>query len=456
MNLLTRLLRRSDPPAVQENRGKFGLTSTVRSRSPRSRPIWHGTLAQNPAILYPDDNLLSLMEEFRRTMPLFDRGINVLSELVGCPEIEGSAAVVKDLTHWMREVPVNQHQQGLDQWIRGHLDGMLIYGKGVGEVVPERGLGDVQALVNIDPRSVLFQMTADPLVLLPKQRQRHTHELLSLPRDLTVISVHGAHTDRPHGVSLFRSCPFIGRALRTVENSTVQNWQRLGSPPFHINAQLGDEVQDPQGTLAGEVLQDLKTAWDSVMGAGRDVDVAQVADYFTAGEVTVSVMGADGQVLEMAAPYRVFAEQVIAAIGLPPWMFGFHWSTAERLAAQQLEMAITRINGLRRAVEPQIRRVLELRQAFSGSRGDWELCWPKVSLADLESAAKAAMMDEQAQRQKVERIRILWELGYIDQQTASTLTDPTLGPVVRKMATPPMIDTAQAPGLPPGDSGEEA
>lgn len=449
-------LKRDAPPATANLRGKFGLSSFVRSARPRGKPGWHGQILPSDGILYPDDNLLSLVEEVRRTIPLFDRGVSLLSELVGEPEIVATPGVKKDLTDWMRHVQVNQHQQGFGQWLRGHLDGMLLYGKGVGEMVPRRSRLDMFALTNLDPRSVVFKVTGDPLVLLPKQRQRHTFELLDLNPDALAITLHGAHSDRPHGTSVYRSCGFVARALRTIENATTQNWQRLGSPPFHINAELDDEMQDPNGVLAGEVLSDLKTAWDAVMGSAREVDTAQVVDYFTAGKVTCSVMGADGHVLEITEPYRVFAEQVVTVISLPAWMFGFHWSTAERLAGQQLEMAITRINGLRQLVEPQIRRVIDTRQRLAGRTDRWELCWPKLSLHDLESAAKAAMMNEQALRQKAERLRLLWELGYIDQQRASTMTDPELGAVVRPMTVPPATDKAEAPGLPPGPAGVDA
>jgi hypothetical protein len=382
---------------------------------------------------------MSLMEEFRRTTPLIDVGTGLRASLVGCPVAEGDKGVADELNRWMEKVPVNQQQVGLGQWLKGHADGMLTYGKGVSELVPNAGRTELVALVNIDPRSVVFKITDNPLVLLPRQRQRQSLQLLELDAAKIVFSHNGAHVDRPHGVSIYRSCPFVLRALRTIENATAQAWERMGCPPFHINVALDPEMADPQGTLASEILSDLKDAWDSVMGTARELSTGQVADYFTAGDVKAGILGAEGTPLSLTEPFRAFNEQVIAATRLPSWMFGFHWASTERLAGQQAEMAMAALEDDRRCLMPAIERIIDTRQRLAGRKGRYQLKWPPINLHDMLQHAQAEMTGELALRQRVERIRLLWAMGYIDQRKASELTDATLGPIARPLTEPPPI-----------------
>jgi hypothetical protein len=413
-------------------------------RPPSGLPIWQRQpLVQG--ILYPDDNLLTFLEELRRTTPLVDRAQAALVQLCGKIEIEGSKTAARELTEWMERVPVNQLQNGFQSWLEGHLDSMLQYGKAVGEIVPARGQKDIYALTNLDPRSVLFKVTPDPLALDPYQRQGTVTEFRRLNRNTILVSLNGGHVDRPHGVSIYRATPFVSQCLRTVENACAQQWKRTGAPPFHLNWRPGPTFRDPNGTLAAEVRNELKAEWDDVMGA-RDPETNTIKDLITSGEITVTTIGADGMPAVITESARHFAEQIVAVTGLPPWMLGLSWTTTETMSSQQAELLVAQIEGIRRAVLPQIQQIIDTRQRFTGTRGAVTVKWSTVSLHDAVEQARAQSYKAQAEQAAIDNAFRLWEAGILNQQQAALRIDPSLDTVARAQAMPPAAAAPARPG----------
>lgn len=427
-------------PAPVARRGRLALSGNPRGGHGHvyTRPgWWHSALPQN-GLMYPDDNLLSLMEELRRTLPLVDRALSCLVQLCGEIKVEGDKAVVDELNQWLCRVPNNQLQHGFQTFAEAHLCDMLLYGKGVCEFVPNRGRTDIACLVNVDPRSIVYRVTDDPLKLDVLQRQTHAFELKSLNPTTVLVSVNQGRTDRPHGMSLFQACPFVARAQRLIENATAQQWQRIGAPPFHINWQADpkEEFYDPQATLAQEVLSDLKASWDNVMTA-KDLETNEVTDMFSSGNVTISTLGMDGQPLLITEPYRVFAEQIIGVTGIPAFLLGMHWSRAERMAGTQAEVMLAFIKAIRRSVQVQFEQLIDWRQRLAGKSGKVKLRWSDVTLHDAVEKARAACWEEQARQRKIANETELWNLGLIDQRRVSMRIDPHMGPIARPLPAPP-------------------
>jgi hypothetical protein len=430
------------PTLNAEARASIALTGAPRARGMiGGRPGWWREAGPQNGILYPDDALNALLEELRRTVPIVDRGVGVLVQLCGGVEVEASSGVRAELSEWLARVRVNQQQRGFQSWLEGHLDGMLMYGKGVGEMVPTRGRTDLHALTNLDPRSILFKVTDDPLALEVLQRQRHQAAPVRLNPATMAISLNGGHVDRPHGVSIFRSIPFVAKAARTIENATAQVWERMGAPPFHINWEPDESFPDPQGTLAGEVLADLKRSWDRVMTA-RDPEAGGITDMLTSGKVTIRVMGAEGTPLSITEPFRAFAEQMVCLTGLPAWLLGMHWSSTERLAAQQAELIVTQIEAIRRSVMPQVEQIVETRQRLAGKSGRYKLKWTPITLHDRTEQARARAWEAQAAQREIANAVRLWHLGLINQQQAARRIDPSLTAVDRPLSVPPLLPEA--------------
>ncbi len=414
---------------------------------PAGRPGWWSAALPQSRLLYPDTALDILCEEMRRTVPILDRALTILVGLLGQVEFSGSKSAVADVNQWASRVKVNQTQRGLSVWLETHLDNMLLYGKGVGEVIVSHELKEVYALSNLDPRSIVFQVTPDPLVLLPLQRQHTNAWLASLNPETILISVNGGHTDTPHGWSLYRSLPYVAQCARIIENSTGQVWQRMGCPPFHINWDPKVPLTDPKGTVADAAVNALRSAWatcqsNRAVAAGGTGGNA-VSDYFTTGTVKVEVMGHDHTPLPLAETWRVFEEQLVAVTGIPSWLLGFHWATTERMAAQQSEILTANIEALRRHVTPQIEQLLEIRQRFAGKSGRVKVGWSKVNLHDATEQARAKSWNAQARQVELANAQTMWALGFVTQAQALEGVDPDLGQPATPMPPPAL------PGTPP-------
>lgn len=423
--------------------------------APRGRPGWWSAALPQARLLYPDDALNLLLEELRRTVPILDRAITVLVGLCGQVELEAARSTRSELEAWAHAVRINQTGRGLQSWIEAHLDAMLLYGKGVTEIVPGHAHRDVYALMNLDPRSIVFQVTPDPLVLLPLQRQRTSAFLAPLNPELLLVSVNGSHTDDPHGFSLYRSLPHAAQAARTVENATAQVWQRLGCPSFHINWDPGPQYSDPQGALAAQGLAALQSQWTQSQ-AGRTVGAGgtganSLGDYFTAGKVTVSVIGHEHTPLPLAETWRVFEEQLVAVTGLPSWLLGFHWATTERMALQQSEILVANIESLRRHVQPQIEQLIDLRQRFAGRSGRVKVRWSKISLHDLTEQARGRAWEQQARQREIANAVAMWQLGFWDQARALQALDPTAAAPATVYAAPPAVSSGGSGQLTPAE-----
>jgi hypothetical protein len=402
-----------------------------------------GTRAQSFVALDPKTNF-RLYRDMRCCFPVLDVAITKLVRLVGHVEIIADEGTRAELVAWMERVQVNALQRGFDAWLGSHLDTMLQYGKAVGEIVPNRSRSEVFALTSLDPATVeLRTVPEQPLSLDVVQWQGAGW--VALPRPYVLVSLHSPQGDNPHGVSLYRSLPLAAEALSVIENATVQVWQRMGAPPYHVNWRPHGEFQDPDGTLTEGAVARMQEQFTAAMEARTK---GEVRDFFSAGEVTVDVIGNKNALFDIQQPFRAFAEQIVAATGLPSWMFGFNWSSTETLSVQQADMIVANVEALRRMVQPAVEQVLDLRQRLRG-RPPVKVGWSAVNLRDLTEEARGRSWSEQAQARRIENGRRMWELGYWNQEQAGRHADPTLERIAREYTTPPAAAERLPVGLHP-------
>jgi hypothetical protein len=395
-----------------------------------------------PGLLPPDETLDGLLEEMRRTIPVLDRAITVLVQLAGEPVFTAAGGVQAELAAWARGVRVNQTGVGLGRWTAAHLDALLLYGRAVGEIVPDGARRDVYALTNLDVRSLVLRTTPNPLELQILQRQAGGH-WAALPPATTLLSVHAPAADRPFGTSLYRSLPYVVKVCRSIENATAQVWERLGSPPFHINWEPPDGMGDSSGGMADGVLDGLRDGWERMLQAKA---AGQSGDFFTSGKVTVEIAGQGGHPVTVTEPFRVFCEQLVAVTGLPPWLLGLHWSATERMASQQAELLVAQIHALRRSIQPELERVIDMRQRLAGRSGRVTIGWTPVSLHDLTEQARGEAWREQALTRRIHNAASMWRLGFWSQLQAARHVDPTLAHVHQPREGPESVP-GEGPGV---------
>ena len=73
-----------------------------------------------------------------------------------------------------------------------------------------------------------------------------------------------------------------------------------------------------------------------------------VSDFVAVGDVSIRAIGADGQQMESDVPVRQMLEQIVAKLGVPPFLLGLSWSSTERMSSQQADMLTNELTAYRR------------------------------------------------------------------------------------------------------------
>jgi len=123
-----------------------------------------------------------------------------------------------------------------------------------------------------------------------------------------------------------------------------------------------------------------------------------IKDFVAVGDVKVSVIGADNQVLDSEIPVRQMLEQIIAKTGLMPYMFGLNWSTSERMASQQTDILTTELEAYRRIITPVLKRIANAYLILNGIQENAEVIWDDITLQDETQLATARKLNAEADR----------------------------------------------------------
>jgi hypothetical protein len=220
-----------------------------------------------------------------------------------------------------------------------------------------------------------------------------------LPADLTLYVIRAQDGDDPHGVSLLRSLPFVSQVLMRIHSSIGFAWERFGDPTYMVSyVPPKDFADDGNLTKTSAIAGDLTSKWKRAMSAKHEGTHRE--DLVAVGDIRIRAIGADGNVLDAEVPNRVILEQIVARLGLPPFMLGLSWSTTERMSTQQGEVLIAEIKDLRTALAPVITKVIDTWLAVQGlarARGMYRLAWSEVTLQDAVQMAQARLLNARAE-----------------------------------------------------------
>lgn len=371
-----------------------------------------------------------LYESLREAIPVLDAAINRLVTLDGIVRVEAETdALQSEIDDWMAGVQVGDLQQGFQAFYAGQGNEVYEQGFGIGEYVLADDARDVVRLNVADSKGVIFRrQEGQPLEIYyrPPRHQAHRNrdgkkpveqilrnsahtggDMLQWlddnhykPLDRSTLIYAGLHVenDNPYGVSIMRSMEFVAQILLTMDNALKQSWQRHGDPSFNVQYEtkrnLGqadlDARQQALATNLGKVI--------SAKQGGKS------ADFVTAmggnDKLTIGVLGAGSDVLQIEAPAKHILEQIVAKTGLPPWILGYVWGTAERLALKQAELLLQesrtrwdlRRPGLLRPVEAALRA-----RGTTWNRGDWQLVQELPNLQDVMAMAQAEFLQAQTE-----------------------------------------------------------
>ncbi len=336
-----------------------------------------------------------IYRQLREAIPVLDAAIGKLVRLssgfgVQCRSKESQAA----LEAFLHTVPCGRGQMGINSFLAGFMDSLLVYGRSVGEMILNRGRlkavcwGDVTQLQIMEGENPLQMELWGPdgkgcMVPLPYQ-----HLLL-----FTTLNPEAAH---PYGVSLFRGMPFLADILMKIYATIGSNWERAGNVRYSVICK-GGENMDPAAVQ--ERGKQVAQEWSRAM---EDAKTGTVRDFVAVGDVEIKVIGGEVPILDSQVPVRQILEQLVAKTALPPFLLGLNWSTTERMSTQQADILTSELWALRRTVEPVLHKICRTYLALEGMDDRVQIVWNDISLQDITEEAKADLYKAQALKYRAE------------------------------------------------------
>lgn len=340
-----------------------------------------------PEYAQPDGLCGRIYDALREAIPIVDAAIFKLIRLTGgftlrCPD----AGAERRLARFLEAVPVNGTQRGLDSFLSAYFEQLLVYGTAVGEIVT--GRGGVCALYNVPLENVELRRGGSPIDVCVCRREL-TGESAPVPHpERVLLSVLNPTPGRMTGNSILKGLPFVSGVLMKIYNTIGLNWERVGNVRFAVTYKpQGDDVSR---AYARERAEQIAKEWSSAMQ-----DTGVVRDFVSVGDVSVKVIGAEGQIPDSEIPVRQMLEQIVAKLGIPPFMLGLSWSSTERMSAQQADVLTSELQAYRRILTPVIERIgNEALRSLGG--GSCTVEWDEITLQDEVETARARLYNAQA------------------------------------------------------------
>ncbi len=328
-----------------------------------------------------------IYRSLREGIPIIDSAINKIVRLMGGFELDcKNEQINDDMNKFLSCVNVGGNQQGIQSFVDNFMNQLLTYGSAIGEIVAdEHGF---YALYNGELGCVNVKRAENDLDLIFCSG----HMSGSVPfkyQDRILFSVLNPEPNEILGTSLLRGLPFVSDILLKIYNTIGTNWQRLGNLRYAVTYKPQGDGMDK--AFAKERANQMARAWKDAMSSTETVK-----DFVAVGDVKVSVIGADNQILDSEIPVRQMLEQIIAKTGLMPYMFGLSWSTTERMSQQQADILTTELKAYRRIVTPIIKKIGETYLATVGIYRDVEVKWTDITLQDEIQMAQARLYNAQA------------------------------------------------------------
>lgn len=333
---------------------------------------------------------LELYRSLREGIPIIDAALDKIERLLGnftvcCSDERAEAAARR----FMDEVRVGGTQTGIHAFARTFFDQLLTYGTAVGEMALTGGR--LTHLYNADLRDVALCVGENPLDVTVCT-QGAGGKLTPVPYPALILkSVLNPAPGSVYGTSLLKGLPFVSEILLKIYNTIGVNWDRLGNVRYAVTYKPQNDALDK--AYAKERAEQVAAQWKNAMQTG-----GTVKDFVAVGDVSIRAIGADNQIPDSQVPVRQLLEQIVAKLGVPPFLLGLNWSSTERMSAQQADILTSEIDFYRRLLDPTLRRIFQVFLRLEGYGSDVRIEWEALTLQDITELARAEYYNAQTQK----------------------------------------------------------
>lgn len=328
-----------------------------------------------------------LYKSIREGVPIIDSAITKIVRLMGGFRLScDNENIDNSMNRFFDNINVGGNQRGLQSFVDNYMSQLLTYGSALGEMIADSN--GFYALYNARLSDVEVKRNENNLNLV-FYPDSVSHSMPFEHQERILFSVLNPEPGEIRGTSLLKGLPFITDILLKIYNTIGTNWQRVGNVRYAVTYKpQGDGIDK---AFAKERANQMANAWRDAMSSTQSVK-----DFVAVGDVKVSVIGADNQILDSEIPVRQMLEQIIAKTGLMPYMFGLSWSTTERMSQQQADILTTELESYRRIITPVLKKIGSTYLATLGIYEDVDVLWDDITLQDETQSAQARLLNAQA------------------------------------------------------------
>lgn len=335
-----------------------------------------------------------LYKSLREAVPIIDAAIFKLIRLLGDFEVKAKDKTAeKELADFLKNVSVDGKRQGIMAFVGTFFEQLLTYGTAVGEMVlTDEGFTHLH---NADLKKVSLSHGESVLDVVVSADNGYGQFMPVPYPELILTCVHNPDPDKVYGNSILKGLPFVSDILLKIYNTIGVNFERVGNIRYAVTYKPQGDALDK--AYAKERALQVASEWSKSMDPS-----GPVKDFIAVGDVEIKAIGADNQILDSEIPVRQMLEQIVAKMGIPPFLLGLSWSSTERMSYQQADILTSEIDSYRRELTPVIRKICSLWLRLNGYSCDFEVEWDNVTLQDITEMAKSEYYLAQAEKIKKE------------------------------------------------------
>ena len=336
---------------------------------------------------------LELFRLLREAVPIIDAAVMKTVRLLGTFHVFCDDTQAQDMLRtFLKTVPVGSLRRGIDAFLATYFEQLLTYGTAIGEMVLTDG--HLTDLYNADLRRVALAFGESPLDIIVSAQDDSGRFVPVRYPSLILKSVHDPEPGALYGTSILKGLPFVSDILLTIFSTIGVNWERLGNVRFAVTYKPQNDALDK--AYAADRAKQIAAAWSTAMR-----EEGAVRDFIAVGDVQVQAIGSDNQVLSSEIPVRQLLEQIVAKLGIPPFLLGLSWSSTERMSSQQADILTSEIDAYRRELEPVVLQICNTFLRLEGFESPVTIEWEPLTLQDITALSQSALLD--AQTEKIRR-----------------------------------------------------